>query len=79
MWKKNQLLTFGVWNVGTLKSVGRTDLLAKELITSDITLCGITEIHLHGAGTMELDEDSCYPLSFSGPPELASRGVGIMC
>ena len=78
LWKKNQLLKFGVWNVRTLKGVGRTDLLAKELITTDITLCGITETHLPSAGMMDLDEDSCYHLLFSGPPELASRGVGLV-
>ena len=78
LWEKNQLLKFGMWNVRTLKGVGRTDLLAKELITTDITLCGITETHLPGAGMMDLDEDSCYRLLFSGPPELASRGVGLV-
>ena len=52
--------------------------LPKGFITTDITLCGITEIHLPGAGMMELDEDSCYRLLFSGPPELASRGVGLV-
>ena len=31
-----------------------------------------------GAGMMELDEDSCYRLLFSGPPKLASRGVGLV-
>ena len=67
-----------MWNVRTLKGVGRTDLLAKELITTDIALCGITEIHLPGAGMMDLDEDFCYRLLFSGPPELASRGVGLV-
>ena len=56
MWKKNQLLKFGVWNAQTLKGVGRTVLLAKELITTDITLCGITETHLPGAGMMDLDK-----------------------
>ena len=64
MWKKNQFLKSGVWNVRTVKGVGRTDLLAKEFITTDITLCGITETHLPGAGMMDLDEDSCYSLVF---------------
>ena len=27
---------------------------------------------------MDLDEDSCYRLLFSRPPELASRGVGLV-
>ncbi len=58
--------------------MGRTDLLVKELITTDITLGGITETHLPGASMMDLDEDSCYCLLFSGPPELASRGVGLV-
>ena len=75
--ENNQLLKFGV-DVRTLKGVGRTDLLAKELITTDITLCGITETDLPGAGIMDLDEDSCYRLLFSGPPELASTGVGLV-
>ncbi|XP_062521774.1 craniofacial development protein 2-like [Corticium candelabrum] len=78
MWKKNQLLKFGVWNVRTLKGVGRTDLLAKELITTDITLCGITETHLPGAGIIDLYKDSCNRLLFSGPPALASMGVGLV-
>ena len=67
-----------MWNVRTLKGVGRTDLLAKKLIITDITLCGITETHLPGAGMMDLDKHSCYRLLFSVPPELASRGVGLV-
>ena len=67
-----------MWNVRTLKGVGRTDLLAKELFTTDITLCGITETHLPGTGMMDLDEDSCYRLLFSGPPELASSAVCLV-
>ena len=76
LWKKNQLLQFGVWNVRTLKGVGGTDLLGKELITTDITSCGITETHSPGACIIDLDKDSCYCLLFSEPPELDSRGVG---
>ena len=83
LWKRGEAIKIGTWNVYSLRGLGRSNLLGRELCRVGVTLCGATlcgetEMHLSGARLTVLEENSNFKLLFSGLSSKISKGVGLV-
>ena len=68
---------FGVWNVRTLRGLGKTEQLASVIKQYRLSIVAVTETHLTGAGEMVLDADTGHTMIFSGRKDSNNEGVGL--
>ena len=61
-----EIQRFGTWNVRTLRGLGKTEQLAREMKRYRLSILAVTETHLPGEGEMTLEEGGNYTMIFSG-------------
>ena len=73
-----ETVRFGVWNVRTLRGLGKTEQLALVMNQYRLSIVAVTETHLTGAGEMVLDADTGHTMIFSGRKDANNaEGVGL--
>ena len=75
-----EIQRFGTWNVRTLRGLGKTEQLAREMKRYRLSILAVTETHLPGDGEMTLEEGGDYTMIFSGRQDESNvEGVGLAC
>lgn len=68
-------INIGTWNVRGLLSVGKLQILERELMTAEMDICGLSETHWKGKGHFTTAEHRIF---VSGSDNASQNGVAIV-
>ncbi|KAI8433901.1 hypothetical protein MSG28_015827 [Choristoneura fumiferana] len=70
----SNIMKIGNWNVRGLLQPGKLEILERELMRCDISICGLSETHWRGNGHFRTENHTIY---FSGHKNESRNGVAI--